>query len=182
MITVMEFKIKSFWPIIRVIGCITLGVGLLGAFNPGPASARAVHRHQTITHHQTVHVKRTVGRTIHQRPRHTSAIHRRASARHRGAVSQTPTAILTVVTHTAAGFAPNRLTVPVGATVTFTNSSGQPVWVASNPHPTHTDYSSFDAGRPYSQSESYTFTFSKGGTFGYHNHLNPSQGASILVE
>ncbi len=173
----MAFRIKKFSSIIRAIGCAVLVVGLMAASGAVPTAAQAAQRHAKPAPHKALHAPKTVK---HPARRHSAR--RPVAARHRAAASQTPTTILKVVTHTDAGFMPNRLTVPVGTTVTFTNSSSQSMWVASNPHPTHTDYPGFDALRPYNQGESYTFTFSKGGTFGYHNHLNPSQGASILVE
>ena len=56
------------------------------------------------------------------------------------------------------------------------------LWVASNPHPIHTDYSDFDAKRGYAKGERYSFTFFKQGTWKYHNHLNPGEGGVIVVE
>lgn len=170
---------KNLSPILYAVCCAVFVVGLMSAAGIAPAAARTVQRHPTVAAHHAAHAKRAA----YRRPvRHATATNRPVTTRHRTAPSQTPTTILKVVTHTDAGFMPNRLTVPLGTTVTFTNAGSQPMWVASNPHPTHTDYPSFDAGRPYNQGESYTFTFTRGGTFGYHNHLNPSQGASILVE
>lgn len=87
-----------------------------------------------------------------------------------------------VVTYGDVGFSPSVLRVKVGATVTFKNGESETMWVASNPHPIHTDYSGFDAKRGYAKGESYSFTFAKSGTWKYHNHLNPSEGGTIVVE
>ena len=56
------------------------------------------------------------------------------------------------------------------------------LWVASNPHPIHTDYSDFDAKRGYAKGERYSFTFFKQGTWKYHNHLNSGESGVIVVE
>ena len=87
-----------------------------------------------------------------------------------------------IVTYTDNGFSPSTLTVPNGATVQFKNNASDSVWVASNPHPTHTDYPGFDALRNYGPGETYSFTFTKSGSWGYHNHLNPSEGGTIDVQ
>lgn len=78
-------------------------------------------------------------------------------------------------------FSAPEITVPVGATVGFVNLSLGKMWIASNPHPVHTDLHGFDAGRAYGLEEIYEYTFTKPGTFGYHNHMNPSIGGTIIV-
>ena len=81
------------------------------------------------------------------------------------------------------GFSPASLTIRVGDTVRFFNSTlPGSLWVASNPHPSHTNLAGFDAGRPYQGGETYSFTFTQVGTWKYHNHLNPSQLGEIIVE
>lgn len=70
--------------------------------------------------------------------------------------------------------------VPVGGTVTWVNESSEDLWIASNPHPIHTDLSGFDA---LASKSSYSYTFTKADTWGYHNHRNPAvTGAVIVVE
>lgn len=95
---------------------------------------------------------------------------------------EAPLAEQNVVTYSESGFSPSILRVKVGATVIFKNADSEPLWVASNPHPIHTDYSGFDAKRGYGKGESYSFTFTKSGTWKYHNHLNPGEGGTIIVE
>lgn len=56
------------------------------------------------------------------------------------------------------------------------------MWVASNPHPIHTNYPAFDEKAPVINGSSWSFTFDKIGTWGYHNHRNPSSGGTIVVE
>lgn len=95
---------------------------------------------------------------------------------------QAPAVEEKVVTYTNAGFSPTTLRIKKGETVSFKNEELESMWVASNPHPIHTDYSGFDAKRGYSKGESYLFSFTKSGTWKYHNHLNPGEGGVIIVE
>ncbi|HEY1074827.1 MAG TPA: cupredoxin domain-containing protein [Patescibacteria group bacterium] len=86
------------------------------------------------------------------------------------------------VTFNGQAFSPRSLTIKVGDTVRFLNNGSQSIWVASDPHPVHTKYSAFDAERGYAPGETYSFTFTKAGTWTYHNHLNSSQTGTIVVE
>lgn len=100
----------------------------------------------------------------------------------------------TVVTYTDAGFSPKTVTVPVGTTVRFVNNSTRSMWVGSDDHPAHTKYdgttlrdhcaskTSFDqcAGEP--AGTSYEFTFTKAGSFGYHNHTRANDGGTVVVQ
>lgn len=88
----------------------------------------------------------------------------------------------TTVIYTASGFSPDLLHVKTGAKITFKNDSGEKLWVASNPHPSHTDYHGFDSLKALNQGQTYTFTFNRLGTFGYHNHLRPLMMGTIVVE
>ncbi len=97
-------------------------------------------------------------------------------------VSQAPATEKNVVAYSDSGFSPSILRVKIGITVIFKNEKSGPMWVASNPHPIHTDYSGFDAKRGYPRGESYSFTFTKAGNWKYHNHLNPGEGGTIVIE
>ncbi len=88
----------------------------------------------------------------------------------------------TSVEYNGNGFNPKSITVKVGDTVTWTDKDTDQVWVASNPHPTHTDYPGFDALKGISTGETYSFTFTKVGTWGYHNHLKPSEKGEVVVQ
>ncbi len=84
---------------------------------------------------------------------------------------------------TAGGtFSPATITVKQGTTVTWTNTGTAKVWIASDPHPTHTDYPGFNSGTDIGAGESWSFTFDKKGTWGYHNHLNPTAKGTVVVE
>lgn len=86
------------------------------------------------------------------------------------------------VSMTGNSFSPSTLQIKVGDTVTFANSGSAIVWPASDPHPTHTGLSGFDAQRPLEPGESWSFKFTRAGSFGYHDHLNPSVRGTIVVE
>ncbi|MDQ3018777.1 MAG: cupredoxin domain-containing protein [bacterium] len=80
------------------------------------------------------------------------------------------------------GYTPLTTTINEGDTVTFTNDSSGKMWTASGPHPAHTAYPGFDEKTAANHGESYSFTFTKPGTWSYHNHLNPAQKGTIIVE
>lgn len=83
---------------------------------------------------------------------------------------------------TAGGtFSPAVITVKKGTTVIWTNSGSAMVQVASNPHPTHNDYPGFDSKSAIGAGETYAFTFDKAGSWGYHNHLNPTVMGTVIV-
>ena len=85
------------------------------------------------------------------------------------------------VNYTEDGFQPKTITIKKGQTVTWTNKDSDELWVASNPHPTHTDYPGFDELKSIPTGQTYSFTFTKVGNWGYHNHLNPSQKGVVVV-
>lgn len=87
-----------------------------------------------------------------------------------------------VVTYTNDGFAPQEITVKSGTTVVFKNETSGAMWIASGPHPTHENYPEFDTKREYNPGESYSFTFTKTGAWGYHNHLNATKFGKVVVE
>lgn len=109
----------------------------------------------------------------------------------------TPAENTAIVTYTDGGFSPATISVKVGDTVRFVNNSGSGMWVASDAHPTHTEYDgsstsehcangvntagSFDACRQIAPGESYEFTFAKVGTFTYHNHARANHGGTVTV-
>lgn len=86
-----------------------------------------------------------------------------------------------VVAITASGFVPSTLTVRLGETVTFWNEDTENHQVSSNPHPVHTDYPQLNGG-VLTPSESRSVAFSRAGTFGYHDHLNPALQGTIVVQ
>jgi len=95
------------------------------------------------------------------------------------------------VTYTATGFEPNTITISKGDTVRFVNNSGRGMWVASNIHPTHTEYpikspgdclgSSFDECQAVADGESWDFEFDAVGSFNYHNHVRARDTGTVVV-
>lgn len=77
------------------------------------------------------------------------------------------------------GFAPKTITVESGTTVTWTNESNRPMWVASDVHPAHNIFPDFDQ---LGSGDSYSFTFGQTGEWEYHNHLFPSHTGTVIVE
>ncbi len=105
-------------------------------------------------------------------------------------VDTTPTSA--TITYNGSTFSPSSVTIKKGGTVTWKNVSGGNMWVASAQHPTHTAYSGTSrtqhcpdtAGTAFDQcvgGGDYSFTFTKAGTWGYHDHLNPSAFGKVVV-
>lgn len=85
------------------------------------------------------------------------------------------------IIYTSSGFSPASLTIKAEITVTWINNSGSDLSVNSNPHPIHTNYSPLNIGA-IGDRQSKSLIFDKPGTYGYHNHLNPSQTGTIVVQ
>src|SRR3989344_2336318 len=99
------------------------------------------------------------------------------------ATEQTETAPVSgnLITYTDSGFSPAQVSVKAGDTVTFKNDSTKSVQVNSAPHPAHTQFPELNIGT-IAAGESKTVAFTTAGTKKYHNHLNPSQTGTIVVE
>jgi len=109
------------------------------------------------------------------------------------ASSTVSTKTTTIVIYGANGFSPSTVTIHQGDSVTFKNQSSIDMLVASNPHPTHQAYSGTTrvehcpdtSGVAFDQCSvgtAYTFTFQKIGTWGYHNHSNPTDKGTVIVQ
>lgn len=99
------------------------------------------------------------------------------------------------VTLTASGYSPATITIKQGQSVTFVDQNGSPMWVTSNPHPTHTAYdgtseqthcaAGYTGPAPFDEcvatTNKFTFTFTKIGTWGYHDHRSPETGGTVVV-
>lgn len=96
------------------------------------------------------------------------------------------------VTYTEAGFSPASITVKKGESVTFVNEGDGRMWVGADEHPTHTEYDGTSrsehcmggASASFDQcgaGDSYTFTFTKVGTWGYHNHALANHTGTVVV-
>lgn len=75
---------------------------------------------------------------------------------------------------TSAGFNPATISVNEGTVVNFINNDSRDHWIASDPHPAHTNLLGFDSQAPVETGQSYSFLFEGGGKYSYHDHLNPT--------
>lgn len=87
----------------------------------------------------------------------------------------------TVVKISADGFSPQTITIKAGETVNWENEDTADHTVNSAPHPQHTDYPPLNLG-VMASGENKSLTFTKAGTYKYHDHLNPSLFGSVTVE
>lgn len=98
------------------------------------------------------------------------------------ATSSTPSPKTVTVRYTNSGYSPESVNVSVGTTVTFINDSSNPMWTASDAHPSHQDLPSFDPRKGIRKGEQYSYTFEEAGTWDYHNHLRPQDTGSVVVK
>ena|SRR3989338_3829672 len=93
----------------------------------------------------------------------------------------------------ANGFTPDNIAVKIGDTVKFFNKSSGKMWVGSDIHPTHMNYDgtglrdhcAAGATASFDQCASgteYSFTFTKTGSFNYHNHSRPGMKGTVTVK
>jgi plastocyanin len=85
------------------------------------------------------------------------------------------------ITYDGNSFSPSKVTVKSGDSVTIKNTGSIKLDFASDPHPTHTDNGELNIGS-VAAGGSQTFTPTSKGTWGYHNHLDPTQTGTIVVE
>lgn len=86
------------------------------------------------------------------------------------------------VEYTDEGFIPKSISVKEGTKVTWVNNSKNSMWVASSPHPAHTDLPEFDQLTSSNKGSTYTFTFTRVGNWRYHNHIAPQDTGAVVVE
>ena len=87
----------------------------------------------------------------------------------------------TVIAMTDDAFTPSEVSIKQGDTVTFVNRGTQPIWPASAPHPSHTNYPEFDPKMGIAPGSSWSFTFTKVGGWFYHDHLNSKHFGKVTV-
>lgn len=100
--------------------------------------------------------------------------------------TQAPVSTITpsaTVTLTKEGhYSPAIVTIKPGQAVRFINHSGNLMWPASNPHPNHSDYPGFDPKKILHDGDTWQFTFTRSGHWGYHDHLNPMRRGTVVVQ
>ena len=80
------------------------------------------------------------------------------------------------------GFSPSSINIKQGETVVFKNNGIRDHWPASAIHPTHQVYPEFDPKKVVVPVDSWSFTFTKKGSWRYHDHLSPTFTGTINVE
>lgn len=80
------------------------------------------------------------------------------------------------------GFYPPELIIRRHDTVRWDNFDSKSAWPASDNHPQHLIYPEFDSLKGIFRGESYSFTFSKIGTWRYHDHLDATRVGTIIVK
>jgi plastocyanin len=98
------------------------------------------------------------------------------------------------VTYTDSGFSPASVSIKKGQSVTWVDQRANPMWLASDPHPSHTGYdgtsrtehcaAGYAGPTPLDEcgtGTSYSFTFNTAGTFGYHDHFDDAMAGSVTV-
>lgn len=76
---------------------------------------------------------------------------------------------------------PASVTISVGDTVVWLNKDQAKHHISSDPHPSHTALPGLESA-DLSNNETYSFKFTQTGTWGYHDHLNPSIKGTVIVK
>ncbi|QQS22644.1 cupredoxin domain-containing protein [bacterium] len=95
---------------------------------------------------------------------------------------QSPDVMVYEIIYNGTSFSPASLTVKKGDIVIFKNDSDGKFRPASDDHPNHTIYPEFDADTGINAGGKYEFKFAKVGTWGFHDHINPSAKGTIKVQ
>lgn len=85
------------------------------------------------------------------------------------------------VTLTGSGFNPQTLTIKTGTMVIWENKSSAAGSVNSDDYPTNLKYRFLNLGK-FEGSSTVGTTFTKPGTYAYHNQSNPNQKGTVIVK
>jgi len=86
------------------------------------------------------------------------------------------------ITLTKEGFTPQEIPIKQGQSIKFITTAERPFWPASDLHPTHEMYPTFDPKEPIPADKSYIFLFTKPGRWQFHDHLAPFFTGTISVK
>lgn len=92
--------------------------------------------------------------------------------------TKTPAA---TITYSDSGFSPSKTTVKSGDVVKVVNNSTRALEFSSDPHPVHTKDTDLNQ-QTLRPGESQTFSVTKKGTFGFHDHLDATKTGTITIE
>lgn len=84
------------------------------------------------------------------------------------------------ITYKDSGFEPASITVKKGTAITVKNESSHDVQFSSNDHPTHRLNPEMNLS-VLSPGESASYTATKVGTWGYHDHLDTNKTGTVIV-
>lgn len=79
------------------------------------------------------------------------------------------------------GFSPAEVTIKVGSAVRWKNVSGDKQTVNSDDYPTNQLHRELNFG-VFNSGSTVVYTFTKPGTYGYHNQFHHEQSGKVIVE
>lgn len=85
------------------------------------------------------------------------------------------------IIYTDSGFSPALVTIATGTTINFTNQSSSALWMMYDSKKSTSALSDFDQKKESTSGETYSYTFTKKGTFAFYNHLDKSKVGVITV-
>lgn len=78
-------------------------------------------------------------------------------------------------------FSPTNIRIHVGDSVKFQNDSNRPIRIVSDFEDVGQRLLDFDSGGEILPGDSFSFTFTKEGVFGYHNIKNENEKGTVIV-
>lgn len=115
-------------------------------------------------------------------PKAAAPVQQPVPAEENKTMEEAPETEKNTVTYLDSGFAPKSITVKVGTTVIWKNTGNKTMRVASAVHPTHQELPGFDQLQTVGNGGSYSYTFTKAGTWKYHSHVSPGETGTVIVE
>lgn len=167
---------------VLIIGAVVAVAGLRSSDEPAPESANDTNQSQDVqlsdtTNHQTA--EEPADQPASSTPSGSSSGSTGGGTN--GNETPAPPANKTVtVTYTTSFTSP--VTINVGDSVKFVNSSDRDIQPASNNHPSHDIYPGFESPSDIPPGGSWSFTFTKLGTWGYHDHNSSAKTGTIIVQ
>lgn len=79
------------------------------------------------------------------------------------------------------GFEPSTITIKTGTKVVWVNNLSEAATVSSDPHPIHNLFPFLNLGK-FEAGQTLETVFQDKGTYTYHNHFNPSDKGTVIVE
>ncbi len=79
-------------------------------------------------------------------------------------------------------FLPNPLKIKAGESVIFTDKDEKEMWIESDKKGDDLILRNFTSGQSWSVGQSYSYKFSKTGSYGYHNKKKPQDVGRIIVQ